>query len=79
METVNIKMYKAQDSIDGQMSMFAVLNDGKCAVSYFNGDCEPWFDCDLFMSGFVTLAWSKESRIEDMIDPELIWERNVKV
>jgi len=73
MGAVNIKMYKAQDSIDGCMSMFVVCSDGRCAISYFSGDHEPWLDYDLFMSQLEDISWSREEMAEYMICPELIW------
>jgi len=77
METVNIKMYKAKDSFDGKISMFAVLNDCKCSVSSYFGDNEPWLTVDGFMP-YDDYEFLGKDRIDDMVDAVLIWEITVK-
>ena len=68
---MNVKMYKAIDSIDKKESLFAVCGDKMVVSTYFGKD-DPWLSEDGF-GDFNSYGFEDhdESR---MINPVLVWE-----
>lgn len=67
---MKVQMFKAVDSVDGKMSLFAVFGD-EMRVSTYRGLDDDWLDKSKFFEYSMKGVKLDHSR---MINPELIWE-----
>ena len=65
-----IKMYKAFDTLDEVLSLFAIKGE-EMAVSTYFGDTDPW----ITQEGFESVgSYTEPLDLERMQNPILLWE-----